>query len=67
MAMGVCGYIEVNGVKYWKPNMAALEGEWGKQIFDHIKSTPPTDFSESMARARAIEERIRKAREDGTF
>ena len=66
MAQGVCGYIEVNGVKYWKPNMAALEGELGRRIIDYIRNTK-TDYSESETRVRELNERIRKAKENGTY
>ena len=64
MAMGVCGYIEADGKKYWKPNMAALEGDLGRRIIEHIKNTPRADFSESEARVRELNERIGKAIED---
>ena len=67
MAMGVCGYIEVNGVRYYKPNMASLEGEWGRQIIEEIRNTPPPDFTEIDAEVKEFNERIRKAEEDGTF
>ena len=64
---GVCGYIEVDGKKYWKPNMAALEGDLGRRIIDYIRNSPKTDFSESEARVREWNERVRKAEENGTF
>ena len=67
MTMGYCGYRESNGVKYWKPNMAALEGELGREIIQHIINTPKPDFTESDARVKAFNERVRKARENGTF
>lgn len=67
MAMGVCGYIESEGVKYWKPNMASLEGELGRSIIEHIRNTPKPDWDEIDARSREVNERIRKAREDGTY
>ena len=67
MAMGVCGYIEANGVKYWKPNMAALEGDLGRSIMEHIRNTPRPDYAKLQAEADEIEARIRKAKEDGTF
>ena len=67
MAMQVCGYIEAGGVKYYKPNMAALEGELGARIMKEIRETPPPDFTESDKRVAEIEERMRKAIEDGTF
>lgn len=48
----------IDGVSYGKPNMAALEGEWGKEIFETIKNTPKPDmknfFNELDAAANAI-------------
>ena len=67
MSIGVCGYIEVDGVKYWKPNMASIDGELGRRIAEHIRKTPPPDFTEIDAEVARINERIRKAKEDGTF
>ena len=67
MAMGVCGYIESEGVKYWKPNFAALEGELGRQILDDIMNMPMPDFKRLEAEADEFEARMRKAKEDGTF
>lgn len=67
MTMGVCGYIEVDGVKYWKPNMASLEGELGRSIIEYIRNTPKPDFARLEAEADEIEARMRKAKEDGTF
>ena len=67
MAMGVCGYIEVDGVKYWKPNMAALEGELGRSIMQHVRNTPRVDYDKLDAEIGEIEARMRKAKEDGTF
>ena len=67
MAMGYCGYIESNGVKYWKPNMAALEGEVGRRTIEHIRNTPPPDYTQLEADVREINERMRKAKENGTF
>ena len=67
MSMGVCGYIESEGVRYYKPNMAALEGELGARIMKEIREMPPPDFTESDKRIKANSERMRKAKEDGTF
>ena len=67
MTIGVCGYIESEGRKYYKPNMAALEGELGERIMKHIRETPPPDFTELDREVAEINERIRKAKEDGTF
>ena len=35
----------IDGINYGKPNMAALEGEWGKEIFETIKNTPKPDMT----------------------
>ena len=67
MAMGVCGYIEVDGVKYWKPNMAALEGELGRSIMQHVRNTPPLDYEALAKRSKEVSDRMRKVKEDGTF
>lgn len=67
MSMGICGYIESEGVKYWKPNMAALDGDLGSQIVHDIKSTPAPDFDKLKAQAEDINERMRKAKKDGSF
>ena len=67
MSIGVCGYIEVDGVKYWKPNMASLEGELGRQIIEEILNAPRPDYDKLDAEADEIEARIRKARQDGTY
>ncbi len=67
MAMGVCGYIEVDGVRYWKPNMASLEGELGRRIIAHVRNTPRPDFEKLEAEANAIESRMREAKANGTF
>lgn len=67
MAMGVCGYLEVDGVRYYKPNMAALEGEWGREIIEEIRNAPHPDFTESDKRVKAFNERMRRAKEDGSF
>ena len=67
MSMQACGYIESEGVRYWKPNMAALEGELGASIMKQIRETPPPDFTESDKRVAEFNARIRKAKEDGTF
>lgn len=67
MSMGVCGYIESDGVKYWKPNMAALDGELGEQIVRDILDTPSPDFDKLDAESREISERMREAKRNGTF
>ena len=63
----VCGYIESEGVKYYKPNMAALDGELGARIMKEIREMPPPDFEKLDRECAEFNERIRKARENGTF
>ena len=67
ISMGVCGYIESEGVKHWKPNMASLEGELGMQIMETIRNTPRPDFVRLGAEADALEARIAEARANGTY
>ena len=67
MTMGVCGYIESEGVRYYKPNMAALEGELGANIMKFVRELPPPDFTELDKEVAEINDRMRKAIENGTF
>ena len=50
-----------------KPDMAALEGEWGRRVFEAIARAPKPDFSELERRCRESEEAIRKAKANGTY
>lgn len=67
MSADVCGYIEVDGVKYWKPNMAALDGDLAREIAYEIMHAPKYDYEKHAAEVAEINARIRKAKEDGTF
>ena len=51
-----------SGTTYSKPNMAALEGETGRRIFETIRNAPDTDWDRLRAKSREIEERILAAR-----
>ena len=59
--------IVVDGVTYGKPNMAALEGELGRRIIDHILATPPVDFRRLDEECEEINRRMREAKANGTF
>ena len=61
------GYILSNGVKYGKPNMAALEGEMGRRIIERIMNTPRPDYERLQRESDAIAQRIKKAQADGTY
>lgn len=50
-----------NRVRYVKPNMAALEGDMGRKIYETILNAPDTDWATLHERSRAIERRIAKA------
>lgn len=50
-----------------KPDMAALEGEWGRRVFEAIARAPKPDFSELDRRCQEAEEAIRKAKANGTY
>lgn len=59
--------MEVNGVRYGKPNMAALEGEWGRKIFDEIVTSPRLDRKKLDRECEVIRQRIREAQANGTY
>lgn len=40
--------------RFPKPNMATLEGEWGRKIIEQILNTPRTDREELKRRADAV-------------
>ena len=42
---------------YSKPNIYNLHGKIGREIFDEIKNTPPSDLS-------ALRERVKKSKEE---
>ena len=67
MALEVCGYIESEGVRYYKPNMGALEGELGARIMKQIRETPPPDFAKVDREVAEINARMRDAIANGTF
>lgn len=48
--------MEVNGVRCSRPNMAALEGVWGRRIFDHIVTTSRVDRKRLVRRNREAQE-----------
>lgn len=50
-----------------KPDMAALEGDWGRRVFEAIAKAPKPDFAEIERRCRESEDAIRRAKSDGTF
>ena len=54
--------MRTSGAAYRKPNMAALEGETGRRIFETIRNAPNTDWEGLRAKSREIEERILAAR-----
>ena len=54
--------MRTSGAAYRKPNMAALEGEAGRRIFETIRNAPNTDWEGLRAKSREIEERILAAR-----
>ena len=57
--------VRTNGVTYSKPNMAALEGESGRRIFETIRNVPNTDWDRLSAKSNEIERRILAARKAG--
>ena len=59
--------VTANNTRYGKPNMAALEGEWGRRIFEQIRNTPRVDYEKLARESAEISEKIRGAREDGTY
>lgn len=56
-----------DGRKYGKPNMAALEGEWGRRIMEEIRNSPKPDYEERRRKSAEISARIRAAKDNGTF
>ena len=44
-----------------KPNMAALEGEIGRSIFETVRDAPRTDWKRLRDKSRAIEKEIAEA------
>ena len=56
-----------HGATLGKPDMTALEGEWGRRVFDAIVKAPKPDHEEIERRCREREEAIRKAKADGTY
>ena len=48
-------------MKYIKPNMAALEGEIGQEIYNTILNVPDTNWEELHRKSKEIEKRILKA------
>lgn len=61
------GYIEVDGRRYGKPNMAALEGDWGRHIIEQIVSTPRLDYDMLRRQADETNHRISEAKANGTY
>lgn len=59
--------MEVDGVRYGKPNMAALEGEWGRKIFDEIVTSPRLDRKKLQRESDEITRRILEAQANGTY
>jgi len=59
--------MEVNGVRYGKPNMAALEGEWGRKIFDEIVTSPRLDRKKLQQESDKVTRRILEAQANGTY
>lgn len=59
--------IVADNIRYGKPNMAALEGDWGREIFESIRDTPRADFAELDKRCAEVEKRISEAKRKGTF
>ncbi len=57
--------VMVREAVYWKPNMAALKGNTGKNIMKKIRNTPPLDRELLKKKADIIEARILKNRENG--
>ena len=55
-------FVGTSGTTYSKPNMAALEGETGRRIFETIRNAPNTDWEGLRAKSREVEERILAAR-----
>lgn len=46
---------------YGKPNMAALEGDMGRSIYEAVLNAPDTDWDALRAQSHAIEERVAEA------
>lgn len=46
---------------YGKPNMAALEGDVGRSIYEAVLNAPDTDWDALRAQSQAIEKRIAEA------
>lgn len=40
-------------IRYGKPNMGALEGDWGRKIIEEILNSPPIDREDLKRRAEA--------------
>ena len=58
---------DAQGNRYYKPNMAALEGEWGRRVMQAILDTPAPNTRKLERETREVEDRIRKAKANGTY
>ena len=57
--------MRTSGVTYNKPNMAALEGESRRRIFETIRNAPNTDWDRLSAKSKETQRRILAARKAG--
>lgn len=59
---GVIKMAKKQQINYIKPNMTALHGRLGREIFETIMNTPKPDLTELNRRADEVESRILAAR-----
>ena len=52
---------------YLKPNMTNLPAKLGRAVFNEILNSPKPDMEELRKKADEIRNRIREAKENGTF
>ncbi len=60
--IGVISMVREHQINYVKPNMTALHGRLGREIFDTIMNTPKPDLTEVNRRADEVESRNLAAR-----
>ena len=59
---GVIKMAKEHQINYVKPNMSALPGRIGREIFETIMNTPKPDLTELNRRSDEVESRILAAR-----
>ena len=55
------------GRVYGKPNLAALDGELGRLVYEEITTAPSPDWTALEEECARVEARIREAMANGTY